>query len=107
MVMVKLPESITKLSPMAMFLPEMFLKYMMLPAVDASTMPNETTVGQALPVQGPMITLALVVMAALAGFENVACTLAYPLPVISVPEVLTVGAVEYKAAYTLPGEVYD
>ena len=105
--MVKLPESITKLSPTAMFLPEMFLKYMMLPAVDASTMPNETTVGQALPVQGPMVTVALVVIAPLAGFENVVITRAYPLPVISVPEVLTVGAVEYKAAYTLAGEVYD
>jgi len=107
MVMVKLPPSITKLSPITIFLPEMFLMYMMLPEELASTMPNDTTVGQLLPVQGPIITLALVVIEALAGFENVASTLAYPLPVSSVPEVLTVGAVEYKAAYTLPGEVYD
>ena len=90
-----------------MFLPEMPLKYMMLPEVLASQIPNAVTVGQALPVQGPIVIVPLVVIEPLAGFENVVDTRAYPLPVISVPEVLTVGAVEYKAAYTVAGLVYD
>ena len=89
-----------------MFLPEMPLKYMILPEVLASQIPKATTVGQALPVQGPIVIVLEVTADPFEGVENVADTRAYPLPVISVPLVLTVGAVEYKAAYTLPGEVY-
>ena len=55
-----------------MFLPEMPLKYMMLPEVLASQIPNAVTVGQALPVQGPIVIVAEVTADPLEGVENVA-----------------------------------
>ena len=80
---------------------------MMLPPVELSTMLNATTVGQLLPEAGPNVVTTLLEQAPLAGFEKVTEVREYPLPVSSVPLVLTVGATEYKAAYTVAGLVYD
>jgi hypothetical protein len=102
--MVRSPESKVSVSPTAIFLLLTDLKYMMLPAVEASVMAKATTVGHALPVQLQLTATLLVALPA-EGALNVTDWRLYPLPVISVPEVLTVGAVLYKAPYTVAGDV--
>ena len=79
-------------------------KNMMLPDVDASVTPNATTVGQLLPVH-ENVTLPLDDTAPADGAANVVSWRLYPLPTISVPEVVAVGATEYRLAYTLAGDV--
>ena len=69
-------------------------------------MPNATAVGQLLPVAAPNVMVTFDVAAPAEGAENVVSWRAYPLPVSSVPAVLTVGVTLYSVAYTLAGEVY-
>jgi hypothetical protein len=62
--MVRSPESKVSVSPTAIFLLLTDLKYMMLPAVEASVMAKATTVGQLLPVHDQFTATLLVALPA-------------------------------------------
>ena len=68
--MVKLPDSMLKLSPTLILRAAMFWKNMMFPAEEASVMPNATTVGQLLP-EHVNVTLPLLTAAPAEGAEKV------------------------------------
>ena len=104
MVIVTEPLAKVSVSPAATTLFKL-VKYMRLPDELASIMATLTAAGQELPV-ALKFTLPLLAIKALAAVPNDTNWRLYPLPVSSVPALLTLQAVENKAKYTLPGAVY-